>query len=362
LIRKQRLEASTINTILITTPRLLGMAKRRADKQLTRDDLDRLDDDAPEDDQYRENNEETEGNRLASPAVLAQRKLIKARRSIPTDNNNDLNNKPLYANIQLQAPSHASLSPFSSGLTSGFTSGFGSSFTPGSSTGLSFGVSTATGFSSTIGSQGIRPLETRPPPEMPLTNGISKEEGSSRDPEYNSKLRGLNDSFVSHLSQFVANHPEADFTKNCKEYISYLDKLDKEFPVKHSQTTSVSRNFTSTTLTTNHINSPNNNLSFGPSIFQIQKEATSSDTKTNTNGTASLTSLGSTSGGFTFGLTSSTGTTGFSFGSSPSVPTMVSSPSTALQPENNGDEEEEHVPPKVDDAKSGEEGAEYSKK
>ena len=343
------------------------MAKRRAASQLTRDDLDRLDDEQEEDTET--GGEGNVSQRFASPDILSQRKMAKARRSIPTS---DTAVKSPFAGIQLQAPSVAT--PF--GGSNLFPFGQQQSSMKPS---FGFGLSAQKQDEAQITKSSL-PLPT-------LTNGmkttVDKESEaeknfsfSGRSMEYWAKIERLNSSFVDHLTEYVKDHPRADFRINCEEYIKHLSKLDQDYPLNQQTTSSSSSTLSSSTTTSSTtaasfvtpVRGSSPGFSFGPSDVQARKESVSTPTfGGGLNGTAFNTSTPSF--GFKTGAAaptfpsipaaSSVSTPMFNFGAKSE--TSVT-PSQATATDSVDDDGAEYIPPKNEDIKADEEGSVYSKK
>lgn len=349
------------------------MAKRRAASQLTRDDLDRLDNEQEED--IDTGGEGNISQRFASPDILSQRKMAKARRSIPAS---DTAVKSPFDGIQLQAPSVAT--PF--GGSSLFPS-FGQQQQTSMKPSFGFGLSTPKQDEAQVMKSSL-PLPT-------LTNGVKttvdKESEaeknftfSGRSMEYWAKIERLNSSFVDHLSEYVKDHPRADFRINCEEYIKHLSKLDEDYPLDQQTTSSSSLTISSSTTTSipaasfvTPVRGSSPGFSFGPSDVQARKESVSTPTfGSGLNGTAFNTSTPSF--GFKTGATapltfpsipatSSTSTPMFNFGGKSDTGITPSSVATNSQATDSVDDDfAEYIPPKNEDIKADEEGSVYSKK
>lgn len=323
------------------------MAKRRADKQLTRDDLDNLD------------NEDEEvplqssgGRQFASPDVLATRKLAKARRSITSDSTS----KPSpFAGLKFQAPSTTTSTPLFGGTNLFQSSG---SLFPKSPQ-----LSMAGGIGSNLPNS---TLTNQPQPSTTgLVNGNStKDSQENAKAEIERKTRALNEKFVKHVSQVLIGEPGADLRPNCEEYIRYLDGLQDKVKKaientceKKTEVTSESpkpsRGESSANITP--IPAPNpTTFSFGPSNAQAKREIMTD---------FSATPLTKVNGS---GLTSSTPL--FGFGVNAGVPSFtpnaanIPTAPAVTQPSQETSDEPEYVPPKNENVKTEEEGAVYSKR
>ena len=211
------------------------MSKRRADKQLTRDDLDREDSPEKEEPQYT-------GSVFASADVLSKRKIITARRSLPSNSS------------ATKASPFASINLTPSGLSSSSSNTlFGSSATPFASTSGSSAVNSQSLFQSSSSSMfrapafgstmnKYQPLVPSPlttsNPSVPVTNGSisssseSKKESTDRDPEFYAKMQSLNRSFQNHMNSHLEKEADSDYSNNCQEYIDYVIKLQNRYPIK----------------------------------------------------------------------------------------------------------------------------------
>ena len=208
-------------------PPLLACAmatKRRAMKQLTRDDLDR--EDSPEQEEP-----EVTGSGVASADVLAKRKIITARRALSTSSSSGVSKSP-FASIQLTSDAGSSSGIGASSL---FPSLLPSASAVASSSFSSSSCASSMPSSMTLGSaKKYEPLHPSPltRSEVPVPNGSADAaEPRERDDKFYEKMRALNESFRRHMTSHMDKDPEAVYSQNCQEYIDYVVKLDKQFPV-----------------------------------------------------------------------------------------------------------------------------------
>ena len=52
-----------------------------------------------------------------------------------------------------------------------------------------------------------------------------------RDGVFYEKMRSLNHSFQQHMASHLQKDPETDYSQNCQEYINYIAKLQKDYPI-----------------------------------------------------------------------------------------------------------------------------------
>lgn len=192
------------------------MSKRRATTQLTRDDLDREDSPEREEPEYA-------GSGVASAEVLSQRKIITARRSLTSASS--AKSSP-FASINLTSTGKAS------GIASSTSSS--SSFSALSSSAV-LTPSPAAASMPTFGSTIKKYQPTTPSPltrsDAAVTNGTRDQVVREREDIYYEKIRSLNHSFQQHMTSHLQKDPEADYSINCQEYINYLIKLRKDYPI-----------------------------------------------------------------------------------------------------------------------------------
>jgi hypothetical protein len=395
------------------------MAKRRAEKQLTSDDLDNLD-----------NDEEViptrEGMQFASPDVLATRKLAKARRSIPTRSES----KPSpFAGLKFQATaasntfgglgSFGSQPLFPGNQQTNMSSGSGFIFNPqpnqsttnqqtNVSSGIGFGFdqnrqanqssSTQQTSTSKIGF-GFNTQISSQSSSSTLVNGKSvksstvDDENDDANTKLDKKIKTLNKKFVDHLSKMITSEPAADLRSNCQEYITFMDGLEEKIKsekIKSEKTQETPVVATSGSKTTQEPEgkankpeetalvrsdspkpsekvettpvtpipplNPSSRLSFGPSDVQEKRETMTSFTPV-----TKLNGFGSSSTNPVVPM--------FGFGSSAGVPSFTSTPAipssaSQVSSQEGGSQEDDHeyVPPKNEDIKTDEEGSLYSKR
>lgn len=331
--------------------------KRQADKQLTRDDLDRLDEE--------DSHEMTadlhvpQERQVASAEVLSQRKVVRARRSLNTSGVSSSSSP--FAGLNLQVPQPSNRSPFA-----GLQVQQQQQQHP-----VLFAGLPATSYSLPSSSSTPKRPETT---SINMSNGIrDQEEARERDSMYYQKLDELSSSFTHHLTQCYQKGEEIDFSDNCREYIKFVERIQQQFPVKQKTALGFA---TSTLSSSSFIQSPPAvNLSFGPSSIQAKREEQPVVSTTSFNGGVSTTTT--PSGIFSFGPSSSSTTSpssSFGLPLSQSHPLTVSFPpppptanpsfGTGVPVTQTGDPdgEGEYIPPKAEEMNGEEEGAIYSKK
>lgn len=58
-----------------------------------------------------------------------------------------------------------------------------------------------------------------------------------RDPQYWTKVKKLNRSFTSWVTQYMNISPDYDFSPVCNDYLKHMSSLQASFPVKHIKVT-----------------------------------------------------------------------------------------------------------------------------
>lgn len=296
------------------------MSKRRAEKQLAREDLDRFDED--EEEVIPVSSTPT----TATAEVLAGRKIAKARRSFPASAGSG---KPsIFAGIQLTPTP----SPFTSSATPQPT--FGSVTLP-----------------RTTLTSNMNGLSSAP------VNGTSDDD---RGPEFSASVRRLNQAFVSHLQSLIAKDVVVDFRDNCSEYLKFFNNLETKYPIKSSSSLSCSKGSgqLSAPFKIPELKTNTPSLKFGPSTEEVKSSGSSNSTNTPFSGFTGLPSFGTSTP--LFGGTSSS--TPFSTSNISFQPASTLAATPAPNKAEGDDDGEEYVPPKNEDVKVDEEGSLFSKK
>ena len=204
-------------------------AKRRADNQMTREDLDR--DDSPELDSTLQI-----GIQIASKEVLATRVIKTARRSLP---HTEQDSKP---------------SPFAALKTGSYATNF-SAFSGISAKPPDVLVSNSASLTNTNGKNN-------------KAKDVDDEE-FDRNKEYYSKLKNLNKTFQSWVSDYMAKGPYFDFSNVCNEYINYHKKIVDQYPLietKKQEKIGVSFGLSNTFSSSSNLFTPKASLNLTPAI------------------------------------------------------------------------------------------------
>lgn len=330
----------------------ITMSKRRALTQLTRDDLDR--EDSPERDEPSSNSFET-GIQVAPAETLEKRVIRKARRSLVSDHTGDDNVKTSpFVGLSLAASKPVD-SPFAAFSSSAFK------VTP---SGLKSNLP--------VPKPSAEKASVNLPPQNGKSNGVEgiEPEDMERDPAYYKKLTNLNKTFKKWVLDFMEKGPYYDFTPVCRDYMSFISKLDEQFPIlaanKSKQTVAqtvpppVVQAVTAAPLLTSKPPSeaPSTpKFTFGASAglggaFGSQKSSTPTLFPM-TMGTSSQPAIG-TGPSFSFGQSgSSQPTFGSAFGTPVAAPAAVQSV--------NGEDDENYEPPQPETVKVEEKDAIFSK-
>jgi len=314
------------------------MSKRVADKQL--DHFNWNDEDEPE---------EAGVYKAASEDVLKQRVIKTAKRRMPAKSDGEA--KSAFSGFGGFGSSSSNSSQLKSAFSFLSNTNSNGASNASSSRGISFNQSTP--------SEATKKEETAKISESNTASTPSKK----NEDEYLSKLKGLNECFVDWIKEHVVKNPVCILTPILQDYEKYLKEIEALKSSKSSTENKSSENTSGFTFN----NASSNPFSLKPpsSANTTGSFSTTKESKTPPNDQKPLPSpfsstLPNSSSLFKFGSAQTTPSPAMSFGSSSQF--SFGKPPDSNQGKEEGEEDEDEEPPKVEFNPVVEEDARYSQR